>query len=161
MLEFLKMNSGKVIETTGGNYVAGIDPYDDGHIDFLPKKASCGAQYEKQNEEDEAKVSFDNNVDVGDYPLPEQPTAEELREVSQIRNLIGYARYVSLTYGSHWVHIRFTPNERQIAYLKNKGYKIYRKEELEENGIASHKRVYTYSLNWSGISPIDTNLVEV
>lgn len=99
-------------------------------------------------------------VDVGDYPLPEQPTAEELREVSQIRNLIGYARYVSLKYGSHWVHIRFSPNQRQIAYLKSKGYELYRKEQLEENGVASHKRSYTWSLNWSGVPPQDSNLIE-
>ena len=107
---------------------------------------------------------FEKGIDLSDYPYSTQPTAEEFRCVGQIRNLIGYAGYVAKNYpSSKWVHFRFEPNETQIAYLKSRGYRIYRKEELEENGVGSHRRLYVFSLNWASDKeqPKDKNLIEV
>jgi len=97
-------------------------------------------------------------VSISDYPIPDQPTADDLREAAQVRNLLGFIKFVSLEYGSQWVSMRFIPNERQVEYLKSRGYDIYVKEHLEENGVAGHRRVQRYSINWSGVKPNDTEL---
>lgn len=93
-------------------------------------------------------------------------TAEDLRPKSQTRviSLLSYAKYCVDKYKSVWCSINFVPTQDEIKELHSRGFRVFKKETLEEDGVSARAiRGYEYSLNWQDPEegPTDDRLIEV